>query len=185
MQRGYTLSEMLIVMALLALILPIAGRIMSALTAANLQQAVRAQLHDDAYHLAFSLEKAIRRAGYCHGECRGAGLRIGPAHCLLVRWDENSRGRWQPPPSASSDYYGYRLRDGNLETQRGVADCDGRGWEKMNDPQHVRITVFTLRLSGERLWFRLVMQSLRWPALKVEIIRGITRENRDVATTGQ
>ncbi|OON39649.1 hypothetical protein BTJ39_13025 [Izhakiella australiensis] len=183
-QRGFTLIEMLIALLLMAILFPLAGRFLSALTAANLQQSMLAQLHDEAYYLAFSLEKAVRRAGYCHGDCAGTGLTLSAAHCLLIRWDENSDGRWEPPSSAYSDYYGYRLRAGNLETQRGVADCNGSGWEKMNDPHNVRITAFNLQVQGDRVWFRLRMRSVRWPALEVEVQRWVTRENGDAATKG-
>ncbi|SFN09206.1 prepilin peptidase dependent protein B [Izhakiella capsodis] len=175
---------MLVALLLLAILFPIAGRFLSSMTTNNLRQAMLAQLHDEGYYLAFSLEKAIRRAGYCHGRCVGSGVLLNTPQCLLIRWDENSNGRWEPPSSPNSDYYGYRLRDGNLETQRGVNDCNGSGWEKMNDPHNVRISAFNLAATGEVLRFSFRMHSLRWPALDVRVERWVARENSDVTTNG-
>ena len=77
-----------------------------------------------------TLEKAIRRAGYCRGDCEGAPLTLRQG-CLLARWDENGNGRWEGPNQEESEWYGYRLRDRRLEMQRGAESCEGGGWESL------------------------------------------------------
>lgn len=185
--RGFTLVEMLVALAIAAILLLGASRFLPLLTAANLRQLMHAQLVDELAQMAFALEKAIRRAGYCHGSCLGQALRLngGDRGCLLLRWDGNSNGRWEGPAAAESDGYGYRLRNGNLEAQRGVTDCQGAGWEKLNDPRTVRITAFRLQQQGQRVQFTLEAQAQRWPALREQVSRWVNRENHDATTTGR
>lgn len=182
--KGFTLIEMLIALTITAVLMTGASRFMPVFTAGNLRQLLALQLWDETELIALTLEKAIRRAGYCHGKCQGKGVQLIGGNCLLLRWDEQSNGRREPVTSAKSDFYGYRLRDGSLETQRGVANCQGSGWEKLNDPKVVRVTRFALREQKRAVKFTLATASLRWPGLQQQVTRSVTRENRDVTTAG-
>ena len=62
--------------------------------------------------------------------------------CVIVRWDGNSNGIWDLAPEADADSTGFRLRDGALETRRGVTDCGGKNWEKMTNPAAITVTRF-------------------------------------------
>ena len=53
--------------------------------------------------------------------------------------------------SSDSDYYGYRLRNGQLEMQRGVDNCHAGGWERITDPAFMSIETFRLERQGQRL----------------------------------
>ncbi len=181
--RGFTLTELLIAMLISALLLPGVSRFLPLLTASNLRQLMALQLWDEMQLLAFTLEKVIRRAGYCHGTCRGKGLKIPSEGCLLIRWDGKSNGRWAGPASGESDYYGYRLRAGNLEAQRGVENCQGSGWEKLNDPSTIKVSTFSLVQNGNDIIITLEGQAQRWPELRQHLVRKVTRENRDVTST--
>lgn len=146
--QGFTLFEILIAMAIGSLLLIGAARTLPLLQAQNLRLLMQAQLHEELQQMMQTLEKAVRRAGYCNGTCQGKGLRIGRADgsCLLVRWDENSNGRWEGTGRDDSDFYGYRLRAKSLEMQRGVDNCEGSGWERLNDPRLMGISAFRLEL---------------------------------------
>lgn len=97
-----------------------------------------------------TLQKDFRRSGFCAGSCTGKPLIIAQAggeaanSCIIVAYDLNRNGRWEPVGHAESEYFGYRLRSGMLESQRGVANCNSAGWERMLDPSEVRISQFAL-----------------------------------------
>lgn len=97
--------------------------------------------------LAFGIEKDLRRAGFCAGQCAGRPLLIGQASgeaagsCVIVAYDIARSGQWLAS-GEDAGYFGYRLRNGGLEGQRGVSQCDGGGWERLLDYDEVRIERF-------------------------------------------
>lgn len=64
--------------------------------------------------------------------------------CVIVRWDANSNGSWDNSAS-ENDSTGFRLESGALETQRGATSCEGKGWEKLTDPDMLTIAHFVVR----------------------------------------
>ncbi|WP_407704439.1 prepilin peptidase-dependent protein [Winslowiella arboricola] len=141
--QGFSLIEMLIAMALSGVLMLGAMRLLPQLQGQNIQLMTQIHLDEELQQLMMTLEKAVRRAGYCNGQCSGEGLQIADSgRCILIRWDENSNGRWEEPAHAESEFYGYRLRNENLEMQRGVSSCEGSGWERLTDPQVVTLTQF-------------------------------------------
>jgi len=96
----------------------------------------------------FAIGKDIRRAGFCNGTCEGKSVIIGNAageaasSCILVIYDLNRNGKWDKPGTAESEYFGYRLRQGGIEIQRGAGDCSSAGWENFLDPAEVNVTRF-------------------------------------------
>ncbi|TCQ83820.1 prepilin peptidase dependent protein B [Rahnella sp. JUb53] len=98
----------------------------------------------------FAIGKDIRRAGFCNGTCEGKSVIIGNAageaasSCILVIYDLNRNGKWDKPGTAESEYFGYRLRQGGIEVQRGAGDCSSLGWEKFLDPAEVNVTRFVV-----------------------------------------
>lgn len=153
---GFSLIEMLIALALSGILMLGAMRLLPLLQQQTLRLQSQVWLRETLQQMVNVLEKAIRRAGYCHGDCQGEALHW-QTHCLLVRWDENSNGRWEGPEREESEWYGYRLREGRLEMQRGVSSCSGGGWESLTDPRIITIDAlqierhqrqFILTLSG-------------------------------------
>ena len=61
--------------------------------------------------------------------------------CAIVQWDANSNGQWDSTAS-ENDSTGFRLESGSLETLRGATSCDGKGWDKLTDPDRVLIEQF-------------------------------------------
>jgi len=108
-----------------------------------------------------TLEKSVRRAGYCHGECAREVLKISE-NCLLLRWDENSNGQWEGVSHAESDYYGYRLRQQQLEMQRGVEQCQSAGWERLSDPAFMTLEQFSVSQQGRQVRIVLQGRAGRW-----------------------
>lgn len=177
-QSGFTLLEMLIALAISGVLLIGATRFLPFIQLANLRTLMMSQLNEELRLMMVTLEKAVRRAGYCRGECLGQGVIIEQNEtCLLVRWDENSNGRWEGVESPNSDYYGYRLKEGNLEAQRGVANCGSGGWEKLNDPATVTITKFQVLRVGKQIRLSLSGIAGAFPQSPVTLESWLTAEN--------
>lgn len=177
--QGFTLLEMLIALATGSLLMLGAARLLPQLQAQNLHLMMQAQLQEDLQQMMHTLEKAVRRAGYCHGRCLTTaqqGMHI-EAGCLLVRWDENSNGQWEAPGRDDSDVYGYRLRGTALEMQRGVNHCQGSGWERLNDPQRLGIRFFQVEKSGRQVRIHLSGFALRSPEIALDLEHWLTAEN--------
>lgn len=155
-QAGFSLLEMLLAMAVGAVLMVSAGRFLPLLLAENLRLQQRVQLQQELQQITQTLQKALRRAGYCNGECSGPALTIQEnGSCVLLRWDENSNGRWEGVGHSDSDFYGYRLRSGQLEMQRGVDDCNGSGWERLTDPEFLTVEQFRVNREARHLVLQL------------------------------
>ncbi|MGJ0194454.1 prepilin peptidase-dependent protein [Pantoea sp. RRHST58] len=158
---GFSLLEMLVAMAVSAVLMLSAGRFLPLLIGESLRLQQRVQLREDLQQLMQTLEKAVRRAGYCNGECGGTALSLS-ASCLLLRWDDNSNGKWEGVGHSESDYYGFRLRQKQLETQRGVDGCGGTGWERLTDPAFLTIEQFSVERAGALIKLQLTGRAGRW-----------------------
>ena len=150
--RGFSLIETLIAMAIGAVLLLGAARFLPALQRQVLRQTQQQALENELWQRVYALAKHLQRAGYCAGQCHGQALVIADGgQCVIVRWDGNSNGIWELAPEADADSTGFRLRDGALETRRGVADCGGKNWEKMTAGRAVRGAGRTLGRHGAAL----------------------------------
>ncbi|EHC75512.1 Prepilin peptidase dependent protein B [Salmonella enterica subsp. enterica serovar Montevideo str. S5-403] len=102
-------------------------------------------LEDEIWQRTYTVAKHLQRAGYCHGHCTGEGLHLAEqGQCVIVQWDGNNNGVWDTIPAKEADQTGFRMKDNVLETLRGATSCQGKGWEKMTDPNTVLITAFTV-----------------------------------------
>ena len=109
------------------------------------------------------LETELRRTGYCKGDCRHGTDKINPPSlqqlalkigayphqsknsCVIFIYDINNNGRWDKPSLKESDYFGYRLRNKQLEQQRGVNNCHSSGWQNFFESHEIRVTEFLLK----------------------------------------
>ncbi len=175
---GFTLLETLLAMAMGSVMLLGAARTLPLLQQQNLRLQIGVQLNEELQQIVQTLDKSARRAGYCHGHCRGEAMQIrNGGHCLLVRWDENSNGQWESPGREDSDYYGFRLRARNLEMQRGVDRCEGGGWEKLNDPRVIAIDDFRVDRNQRQIRLFLKGSSSIWPAQVQQVAHWLLAEN--------
>ncbi|PWC13951.1 prepilin peptidase-dependent protein [Brenneria corticis] len=188
-QRGFTLAEMLLALSLGSLIM---------LSAAQLYPLLRAQSQNSAHYFRLEqvlgqavsgIEKDLRRAGFCAGECRGRAVSIGnypgeaAQSCLNVSYDLNRNGVWDGGERQDGESFGYRLRAGALEVQRGTHGCQGDRWEKRFDPQEVTIAQFRIQPLTDRPGAALYQLQLAgyWtkrPAIGRQITRLIVGRNQ-------
>lgn len=59
-----------------------------------------------------------------------------------MQWDANSNGIWDREPVKESDQIGFRLKEHVLETLRGATSCEGKGWDKVTNPDAIIIDTF-------------------------------------------
>ncbi|MDN0095947.1 prepilin peptidase-dependent protein [Yersinia rohdei] len=187
-RAGFTLPEMMLALSIGSLIIMAATQTFPKLR----RQISVLQQH---YHLELvlnqavtALEKDLRRAGFCHGECQGEAMTTHhyPGEtansCLIVAYDFNRNGRWEGEKHQESEYFGYRLRNKALESQRGELNCSGRGWEKLLDPQEVTVMHFSVELLpsqtlGKVYLVQLVGQKTGNPAIYHQITYRIRGSN--------
>ncbi|KEY59347.1 prepilin peptidase-dependent protein [Serratia sp. DD3] len=149
LERGFTLPEVMLAMTVGSMITLAAAKALPILRQQTVNVGHHYRLDLLLRQLVFTIDKDLRRSGFCAGECQGRPLLISrvageaPASCVIVAYDLNLNGRWEE--GGEAEYFGYRLRAGALEGQRGVRHCQGSGWERLLDPQEVQIESFTVR----------------------------------------
>jgi prepilin peptidase dependent protein B len=142
-QQGFSLTEVLIAMAISSILMLATVRFLPSLQSAAYRQTQQQALEEDLWQRLFTLARHVQRAGFCRGNCGGEGLVIGQ-QCFLSRWDSNLNGRWEEAPTSVAEVTGFRLQDGVLETLRGATSCTGKGWEKMTDPNVTVVDSFVV-----------------------------------------
>ncbi|BEM24892.1 MULTISPECIES: prepilin peptidase-dependent protein [Serratia] len=145
--RGFTLPEVMLALVFGSVIALGAAKTYPLLRQQSVAVGQHFRLESTLRQLAFGIEKDLRRAGFCAGQCAGRPLLIGQAageaagSCVIVAYDIARSGQWLTS-GEDAGYFGYRLRNGGLEGQRGVSQCDGGGWERLLDHDEVRIERF-------------------------------------------
>lgn len=148
--RGFTLPEMMLAMGIGSMLMLSAAHIYPLMRQRSQSLGRHYQLEQLLRQTIFTIEKDLRRAGFCNGFCEGRTLIVGNASgepvgsCAIVIYDLNRNGRWEKPGTAESEYFGYRLRQGGIEIQRGADECNSSGWEKLLDPAEVNVTKFVV-----------------------------------------
>ena len=145
-QQGFSLTEVLVAMAISSVLLMSAARFLPALQRSVVLLTKQQELEEELWLRINGIGKHLQRAGYCAGKCEGQPLTIGQrGECVIVQWDENSNGRWETSPSAAAEQTGFRLNGGALETLRGATQCGGKGWERITDPDRIRVQRFQVQ----------------------------------------
>lgn len=142
-ERGFSLLEVLIAMAISSVLLLGSARFLPALQRGILHNTHQLVLEDEVWQRVYTVAKHLQRAGYCHGRCHGEGLEIsGQRDCVIAQWDANSNGIWETNPAKEAEQIGFRLQNKVLETLRGATSCAGKGWDSMTDPVTIQIESF-------------------------------------------
>lgn len=142
-QTGFSLTEVLIAMAISSVLLLSAARFLPGLQLALQNETRQQEIEEEVWLRLSGIGKHLQRAGFCAGRCAGEALQISArGECVIVQWDENSNGRWEATPPAAAEQTGFRLNAGALETLRGATSCRGKGWERITDPDRVTVVYF-------------------------------------------
>ncbi|MFS2056551.1 prepilin peptidase-dependent protein [Kosakonia cowanii] len=144
-QRGFSLLETLLAMAIGSVLLLASARFLPGLQIALMQHTRLQTIEDDLWQRLRAVAKHLQRAGYCNGSCNGQPLFISAkGECVIAQWDANSNGRWESAPNHEAEQTAFRLQNGALETLRGATSCTGRGWEKVTDPAQMHVERFSV-----------------------------------------
>ncbi|ACS86787.1 prepilin peptidase-dependent protein [Musicola paradisiaca] len=185
-QRGFTLPEVMLAMGFGSLITLAAAGVLPVLHARVQSSASYFRLEQALSQALFTIEKDVRRAGFCAGACGGLPVTLntgedGQALCFSLAYDINANGQWEQGERGDAEHYGYRLRNGALEVQTGGAGCQGSRWEKLLDPAEIKLTRFVVRRQAgehQRLYF-LTLEG-HWtshPAISLNVTRWVAGRN--------
>ncbi|MEW7000467.1 prepilin peptidase-dependent protein [Serratia ureilytica] len=150
LERGFTLPEVMLALVFGSVIALGAAKTYPLLRQQSVVVSQHFRLESTLRQLAFGIERSAPRR-FCAGQCAGRPLLIGQASgeaagsCVIVAYDIARSGQWLAS-GEDAGYFGYRLRNGGLEGQRGVSQCDGGGWERLLDYDEVRIERFRVAI---------------------------------------
>lgn len=183
-QRGVTLIELLISMALGLLMLGALTSLFATTMGVNLRSLQLSQLQHEATAAFTLLSTESARAGYSAAaqqrllDPANASVDFkqslvisnhpdeAPDSCLLFRYDANKNGVFD----GSQELFGYRLRDRQLQRRQSAVDCASNGWQSLTSVDMVAVTQlrFTLTASVDalkQLRLQLSLASKAEPAL--------------------
>lgn len=83
-ERGFSLLEMLIAMAISSILLLSSARFLPALQREILRNTRQLVLEDEIWQRVYTVAKHLQRAGYCRGNCVGEGLVISAKETVLL-----------------------------------------------------------------------------------------------------
>lgn len=148
-QRGFSLIELLIAMAISSIVCVSAMSAIPTLFKQTYQSYFQYQIDRDIRQTLINMEKDFRRIGYCSSQhCEGEPLKISSKFlskennsCIIFAYDQDLSGKWEDIKSKTmdSDYFGYRLHNGKLESNRNVRNCDGTRWQSLFDEKLVKV----------------------------------------------
>ncbi|EMI5491444.1 prepilin peptidase-dependent protein [Providencia stuartii] len=149
-QKGFSLIETLVAMSISSLVCIAAISVFPTLIKQVHQSYIQYQIDRDARQVLINMEKDLRRIGYCSRvSCQGEAIKIDakflsryPNSCIIFAYDQNLSGTWRPVRGRNkeSDFFGYRLNDKKLESNRNVMDCDGNRWQSLFDPLMIKVS---------------------------------------------
>lgn len=154
--QGFTLMEMLLALLISSLLFLGAGRFFPWLLGNSRQLQQQMLLAQELRQVMLTLEKYLRRAGYCEQPpCGQPPVTISSdGQCLVVRLQSRRYVTGGISGALNNDSYAFRLNKSRIETRRGIASCGGEGWESLTDPRNIQIT----RLHFSRQEKRLAVQ---------------------------
>ncbi|EPO2451662.1 prepilin peptidase-dependent protein [Providencia rettgeri] len=148
-QQGFTLIEMLMAMAISSIVCVSAMSAIPTLFKQTYRSYIQYQIDRDIRQTLINMEKDFRRIGYCSSlNCGKEPLKIaskalsqGNNSCIIFAYDQDLSGNWENIKSKSidSDYFGYRLNNEKLETNRNVRDCNGIRWQSLFDEKLIKV----------------------------------------------
>lgn len=148
-QRGFSLIETLVAMSIGSLICIAATSVFPTLIKQVHQSYIQYQIDREARQVLINMEKDFRRIGYCsRTSCQGEAIKVDakflsrhPNSCIIFAYDQNLSGTWRPVQGRNkeSDFFGYRLNDKKLESNRNIINCDGNRWQSLFDPIMIKV----------------------------------------------
>lgn len=156
-EKGFSLLETLIAMLIGCLVCIAAMNTIPVLFKQLFQAFFQYQLDREVRQVLINMEKDFRRIGHCSQspskpKCEGQAITISAKFlsrqansCIIFAYDQDLSGKWVIGQNHSlhSDFFGFRLNDNKLESNRNVKNCDGTRWQSLFDPNMVKVNKLT------------------------------------------
>lgn len=175
--------ELLLALLLGGLVLQALSQIVVFAWGQSMQVTRRGLLQNTLLQLLDPLEKDLRRAGFCAGDCRAVPPKIAalpgePAKsCVLIFYDLNTNGVVTLAGNDTDEVFGYRLRSGSLETTRSLHGCETSHGERISDEKEIQVTRFEVQRWQRGYQIILTVQRRTPPYLPVTGISWVFTEN--------
>lgn len=152
-EKGFSLLESLVAMLVGCLVCIAAMNTIPVLFKQLFQAFFQYQLDREVRQVLINIEKDFRRIGHCSQSlskprCEGKAITISAkflSHqmnsCIIFAYDQDLSGSWVvgQEKTLHSDFFGFRLNNNKLESNRNVTSCDGTRWQSLFDPSIVKV----------------------------------------------
>lgn len=182
-QKGMALPDVLVTLLLSSIVLLSTSQILVMLRAGNIKAQRWQQIQESIAQLLDRIDKDLTRSGFCAQGCSVPQPMIASTSgesansCLIVFYDLDTNGRIDLSSAATADSFGYRLRNGALETARGIQQCSGNGWDKITDEKEIKVSLFNVAPLYRGYEVQLALQRIKPPFTAVQQTRYILPEN--------
>ena len=150
LSKGFSLVELLFALAISSLLMFGAMSFYPALQQDVLLIYQQNRMQETVNQAFAGLIKDVKRAGFIANDpalITEQSIEISAKNdCIITRYDAESTGKWRyfPLDSKNSDIFAYRYNKNNLEYRVGVPNCIGTGWEKLFDPDEIKVMQFSV-----------------------------------------
>ena len=182
-QNGFSLFEMLLSISISSLIFIGTSTFYSKLQFVLLQQNLNIHLQKNIHQGVASFAKDLKRAGFIanHPEkMKKLAIEINTlANCYIFRYDSEIRNDWvyDRLNPTNSDIFVYRFYKNNLEYKVGAANCEGSNWEKIFDPNDIKITQFSVKQQSNHFEVTISAELKNNNKIKYQTVTIIKNEN--------
>lgn len=164
-QRGLSLVELMITISLGLVLMAALTSVFSNTLGVNSRSLDQSQLHEEATAVMALIVSDLRRAGY-RGDAQE--LVTDPANastafdnsivitnysgepansCISFSFDENKNG----VHDGSSENFGYRLREGQVQRRQSSASCTSNGWQSLTSSDMLQVNGLTFTMTQRML----------------------------------
>lgn len=181
--KGYSLLEMLISLALSSLIVISATTLYPQLQLHILHYYQQFRLEQSVQTAMAGLIKDVKRAGFIANHPKKMTQKAidinQKQNCVIIRYDSEIRGDWvyNSEDIAQSDVFAYRYIKNNIEYKTGALTCAGANWDKLFDPNEIKVTAFTIKPLHHRLEIILRAELKKDASIHYQLVTVIKHEN--------
>ncbi|MBD3587296.1 hypothetical protein HHX48_16290 [Salinimonas sp. HHU 13199] len=199
LSRGYTLTGLLMSMGIGVSLLAAGATFAMNLSQQQLVISQKLELQNHVKRTGLLIMNELSRAGYdgmagirfISGIPRDAspfypafelGVSGGYSQgsCVVFHYDKNHNGTIEKEPL--SEYLGFRLKDGAIESRMDAKDCDQPGWQDLTDPTYIKVDTFRISPvnisgSGALLSVEISATLVRAPSVSAKLHWPVTVRN--------
>jgi len=138
--RGFSIVELLITMTIGLTLIAGLLQLFVAILKTNRDIISRTEFIQDPLLILTLIRRDIKRIGLGNASTSPPSFSVSQANeespnsCMLISYDKNYDGT-----ISDSEWFGYRLSHGKLQTRRGAISCTDSGWSSLTDPSVLQV----------------------------------------------